>query len=126
MKIESNSTLPENKRYKGYCVDLLEKISKICGFNYTIKLVDDGFYGAKVNGKWNGLVNELIEKASYSIYSGRNNRPGLTFSNVFVESRFGRCSADHQLPERTGHRFHQTVSESGNQHSVQTAPEEIA
>ena len=29
-----------NDKYMGYCVDLLEKISDMCGFNYTIKLVD--------------------------------------------------------------------------------------
>ena len=37
-------------------------ISKICGFNYTIKLVEDGLYGTQVDGKWNGLVKELIDK----------------------------------------------------------------
>jgi ionotropic kainate glutamate receptor 2 len=40
----------------------LEKISGICGFNYTIKLVEDGLHGSYVNGKWNGIVSELIEK----------------------------------------------------------------
>lgn len=58
----NNETLVGNDRFKGYCVDLLDKISKICGFNYTIKLVEDGLYGAFVDGKWNGLVSELIEK----------------------------------------------------------------
>lgn len=63
-----NETIADNnKKYKGYCVDLLEKISKICGFNYTLKLVDDGFYGAVVNGKWNGLVSELIDKVGTKI-----------------------------------------------------------
>jgi hypothetical protein len=31
--------LTGNDRYEGYCIDLLEKISKVCGFNYTIRLV---------------------------------------------------------------------------------------
>lgn len=57
-----NETLIGNDQYKGYCVDLLIKISNICGFNYTIKLVEDGLHGALVNGKWNGIVNEMIEK----------------------------------------------------------------
>ena len=34
----------------------------MCEFNYTIKLVDDGFHGSLVDGKWNGLVSELIDK----------------------------------------------------------------
>ena len=60
----NNETLRGNDKYKGYCVDLLEKISKICGFNYSIKLVEDGLHGSYVNGKWNGIVSELIEKVS--------------------------------------------------------------
>ena len=38
-----------NDQYIGYCVDLLEKISKLVGFNYSIKIVDDGFHGALVD-----------------------------------------------------------------------------
>ena len=42
-------------------VDLVEEISQILGFNYTIKLVDDGNYGSfnKETGKWNGMIGEL-------------------------------------------------------------------
>lgn len=58
----NNETLTGNDQYKGYCVDLLEKISKICGFNYTIKLVEDGLHGVPVDGKWNGIVSELMDK----------------------------------------------------------------
>lgn len=61
----NNETLAGNDRFKGYCVDLLDKIAKICGFNYTIKLVEDGLHGAVVNGKWNGIVRELIDKARF-------------------------------------------------------------
>jgi hypothetical protein len=56
--------LTGNRRYKGYCVDLLDKISRMCGFNYTMKPVDDGLYGSYVDGKWNGVVSELIDKVS--------------------------------------------------------------
>ena len=58
----NNKTYYGNDQYKGFCVDLLDRISKQCNFNYTIKLVDDGLHGALVNGKWNGIVSELIEK----------------------------------------------------------------
>ena len=60
--LDNNETLVGNNQYKGFCIDLLEKISKMCEFNYTIKLVDDGFHGSLVDGKWNGLVSELIDK----------------------------------------------------------------
>ena len=56
--------LKGNERFEGYCVDLLKEIAVILEFNYTIKLVDDGKYGAPVgdNGEWNGMVKELIDK----------------------------------------------------------------
>ena len=57
-------------KYKGFCIDLLEKISKICEFNYTIKLVDDGLHGSFVDGKWNGLVSELIDKKADLVVAG--------------------------------------------------------
>jgi len=33
-------------RFEGYNIDLIEEISKILGFNYSIKIVDDGTYGS--------------------------------------------------------------------------------
>jgi len=52
-----------NARFKGFCIDLLKEIVKVLKFDYTIKLVDDGKYGAPVgpNGEWNGMVGELID-----------------------------------------------------------------
>ncbi len=50
--------------YKGYCVDLIEKLQSRLGFTYTLQLVADGNYGSKVkvNGtnQWNGIVGELM------------------------------------------------------------------
>ena len=42
-------------------MDLIQEISTILGFNYTIKLVDDGKYGSfdKKSGKWNGMIGKL-------------------------------------------------------------------
>ena len=58
---EKSETLVGNDRYEGYSVDLVEEISKILHFNYTIKLVEDGKYGSfdKETGKWNGMIGEL-------------------------------------------------------------------
>ena len=52
-----------NAHFKGFCIDLLKEIAKVLKFDYTIKLVDDGKYGAPVgpNGEWNGMVGELID-----------------------------------------------------------------
>ena len=61
---EPHNKLRGNSRFHGFCVDLLDEISKILQFNYTIKPVDDGKYGAPVGPKneWNGMVRELIDK----------------------------------------------------------------
>jgi len=63
-KPDPDKTLRGNSRFQGFCVDLLDEISKILKFNYTIKPVDDGKYGAPVGPKdeWNGMVGELIDK----------------------------------------------------------------
>ena len=43
---------------QGFCIDVLEHIAEIAGFNYQIELVPDNNYGALnlTSGKWNGLV----------------------------------------------------------------------
>jgi len=54
-----------NQRYQGYCVDLAEEIAKKLRknnipFNYELKLVEDGEYGARQNdGTWSGMIGEL-------------------------------------------------------------------
>jgi hypothetical protein len=64
MKREShgNVTYTGNAQFRGYCVDLLEKISKMVGFNYTIKVVEDGFHGALV-----GKIKKLRKKMILSV-----------------------------------------------------------
>jgi hypothetical protein len=45
---------------------MMKLLAEKIGFNYTIKIVDDGAYGSPVaeNNKtsWNGLIGELIRK----------------------------------------------------------------
>jgi len=51
--------------YYGYCVDLLDLLTKALKipFNYELRLVRDGKYGAREpNGNWNGMIGELIEE----------------------------------------------------------------
>ena len=63
---KSDPLLRGNDRFEGYCVDLLREIATILEFNYSIKLVDDGQYGAPTgpNGEWTGMVKELIDKVT--------------------------------------------------------------
>lgn len=60
----NNKSLTGNDQYMGFCVELIDRISKECNFNYTIKLVEDGLHGSLVDGKWNGIVSELIDKVT--------------------------------------------------------------
>jgi len=54
--------LQHNDRYEGYCADLAKKIAELVQFNYRLKLVEDDKFGAEVNGTWNGMVGELINR----------------------------------------------------------------
>jgi len=64
-KIESG-----NARYEGYAIDLIDELSKLVGFDYVFKEVDDGKYGKVdiVTGEWNGMIREvMIGKADLAI-----------------------------------------------------------
>ena len=92
-QLHNGEKLNGNDLFEGYCIDLLEQISKIVGFNYTIKLVDDGLYGTIEDGIWNGLVKDLIDKVvNFKAF----NTVFQMFVN-FTESRFSRCCNDNQL-----------------------------
>ena len=49
-------------RYEGYNIDLIDEISKVLGFNYSIRIVADGAYGRydAATDTWNGMIGELV------------------------------------------------------------------
>lgn len=53
-----------NDIYEGFCIDLLKAIAKYIGFEYEIKVVEDGMYGSydETTKEWNGIIRELIDK----------------------------------------------------------------
>ncbi|KAK4297158.1 hypothetical protein Pmani_030406 [Petrolisthes manimaculis] len=67
---ETSEQMTGNDRYEGFCVDLIAEISNILGFNFSIKIADDGQHGkfdAKLN-RWNGMIGELLsQKADLAI-----------------------------------------------------------
>lgn len=51
-----------NDKYEGYIVELAAEIAKHVGYQYKLKIVSDGKYGARDpdTKMWNGMVGELV------------------------------------------------------------------
>ncbi|XP_054262765.1 ionotropic receptor 25a [Macrosteles quadrilineatus] len=50
-------------KFQGYCIDLIDEISKMINFEYEIYVAPDNSFGfMDDNGQWNGMIKELIEK----------------------------------------------------------------
>ena len=56
----ADEKLHGNEWFDGFCVDILEEISKLLNFKYNITLVPDGKFGSKKWYGWTGMINELI------------------------------------------------------------------
>lgn len=64
METQSSMTLSGNERYEGFGIDIIDRISQILGFNYTLQVESD--YGSKKNGKWSGMLGKIINDVSIS------------------------------------------------------------
>ncbi|KAG7246165.1 hypothetical protein CRUP_029005, partial [Coryphaenoides rupestris] len=62
-----NGTVPTRlkKCCYGYCIDLLEKLAEDMGFTFDLYIVGDGKYGGMKNGRWTGLVGDLLSGAAH-------------------------------------------------------------
>lgn len=58
--------LIEQTRYEGFCIELIDEISKLLKFKYEFELVPDGNYGTydKETKQWNGLIRRLLDRVS--------------------------------------------------------------
>ncbi|XP_067008296.2 glutamate receptor ionotropic, kainate 2 [Anabrus simplex] len=68
-----------NARFYGFCVDLLERISRDVGFDYILDLVPDHKYGAQDpdTGEWNGMVLHLMKhETPYVMHRAQSNLTG--------------------------------------------------
>ncbi|KAM9425773.1 glutamate receptor ionotropic, NMDA 3A [Pholidichthys leucotaenia] len=77
----------------GYCIDLLEKMAEDMGFTFDLYIVGDGKYGGFKNGRWTGLVGDLLSGAahmavtSFSINSARSQV--IDFTSPFFSTSLG-------------------------------------
>uniref|UniRef100_A0A672YEV9 Glutamate receptor n=1 Tax=Sphaeramia orbicularis TaxID=375764 RepID=A0A672YEV9_9TELE len=77
----------------GYCIDLLEKLAEDMGFTFDLYIVGDGKYGGYKNGRWTGLVGDLLSGAahmavtSFSINSARSQV--IDFTSPFFSTSLG-------------------------------------
>ena len=62
MTTENGTTM-----YEGLCIDLMDKLSELMGFSYTLKIVKDGKFGGQdEDGNWMGLIGDLVNHVSNS------------------------------------------------------------
>ncbi|KAL8221791.1 UNVERIFIED_CONTAM: Glutamate receptor ionotropic, NMDA 2B [Gekko kuhli] len=75
---------------KGFCIDILKKISKFVKFTYDLYLVTNGKHGKKVNGTWNGMIGEVVAKRAYmavgSLTINAERSEVVDFSVPFIET----------------------------------------
>lgn len=66
--------LINQKRYEGYCIDLIEQIASDLRFEYEFELVPDGMHGTynKDTKTWNGLIRRLLDRVSKTFCVCRN------------------------------------------------------
>ncbi|XP_061581801.1 glutamate receptor 1a isoform X3 [Cololabis saira] len=59
---KNHEGLGGNDKYEGYIVELAAEIAKHVGYQYKLKVVSDGKYGARdaETKMWNGMVGELV------------------------------------------------------------------
>ncbi|XP_067680984.1 glutamate receptor ionotropic, kainate 4-like [Haliotis asinina] len=48
--------------YKGYCIELLEIMASLLNFTYVLVEPPDRRWGVEINGHWDGIVRQLIDR----------------------------------------------------------------
>ena len=70
--IDKNESLPVEKRFTGFCIDIVRKLASpdYMNFNYTIQ-IQSGTGGVNENtSRWNGIIGDLIDQVWLSTYTG--------------------------------------------------------
>ncbi|XP_076008185.1 glutamate receptor ionotropic, NMDA 2C [Genypterus blacodes] len=75
---------------KGFCIDILKKLSRTIKFSYDLYLVTNGKHGKLVRGTWNGMIGEVFyrraDMAIGSLTINEERSEIIDFSVPFVET----------------------------------------
>lgn len=81
-----NSTNLED--YEGYIPDFLRLISTKMGRKFSLHIVGDRKYGAKINGQWNGMIGEVenqrADLAAAPITTSDERKSAVDFTEAFM------------------------------------------
>ena len=52
------------EKFKGFTVELLDRVGAMANFDYTIEVTPDGSYGVldAATGTWNGMIGEVVSE----------------------------------------------------------------
>lgn len=65
---ESQTQLYGNERFEGFAIDLIAELAAMENFNYTFIIREDSSNGALVNGKWGGMIGDVMNGVSIQKY----------------------------------------------------------
>ncbi|XP_004705909.2 glutamate receptor ionotropic, NMDA 2A [Echinops telfairi] len=86
----TNEGMNVKKCCKGFCIDILKKLSRTVKFTYDLYLVTNGKHGKKVNNVWNGMIGEVVYQRAVmavgSLTINEERSEVVDFSVPFVET----------------------------------------
>lgn len=59
-----NNSVTGTSIWSGYCVDFTSKIAEMLNFNYEFVEPNNGTFGEKINGIWDGVIGDLVTGVS--------------------------------------------------------------
>ena len=91
--LKSKPSSSSKQEFEGAAIDILDELSRILGFSYTIYLSPDGKAGVEnpSTGEWNGAIKEIIEKVrvfllDLHIYINASHMNSLTASRRHIKA----------------------------------------
>ncbi|NWI85989.1 GLRK protein, partial [Pitta sordida] len=92
--LEDPYVMVRGAELEGYCMDLLRALAQTLRFQYRVKVVGDGKYGAiAASGNWTGMIGEILRKeadiavAPLTVTSAREEV--VSFTTPFLQTGIG-------------------------------------